>query len=121
MSELNLKNSKFAQILTRNNKAIRDDRAIAIIEDAELEYKRKIENMERDLKVLNRERDAMLDLSPGNSYSLTPEKFDAALFVKKDLEMGVQIRQQEIELEIARKKYNELFAPKEEPTISTGS
>lgn len=120
MSEVNLRESRFAEILTRNNKQIRDDRAIAIIEDAELEYKRKIENMERDLKVLRRERDAMLDLSPGNSYSLTPEKFDAALFVKKDLEMGVEIRNQEIQLEIARKKYNDLFVPRSAPEV-TGS
>ena len=110
---MDLKNSKFGKILTRNNKQIRDDRAIAIIEDVELEYKREIENMDRDLKRLRRERDAALDLSPGNTYSLTVEKFDAALFVKKDLEKGVEIRNLEIKLEIAQKKYDDLFSPEE--------
>ena len=119
MSELNLRNTRFGDILTRNNKQIRDDRAIAIIEDAELEYKRSIENMERDLKVLKRERDAMLDLSPGNSYSLTPDKFDAALFVKKDFEMGVEIRNLEIKLEIAQKKYADLFGAKDAPEVTS--
>lgn len=115
MSELNLRNTKFGDILTRNNKQIRDDRAIAIIEDAELEYKRTIENLERELKVARRERDAMLDLSPGNSFSLSPEKFDAAFFVKKDLDMGVAIRNLEIKLQIAQDKYKELFSTKSEP------
>lgn len=115
MSDLNLRDCTFAGILTRSNKQIRDDRAIAIIEDAELEYKREIENMDRDLKVLKRERIAMLDLSPGNSYQLTPERFDAALFVKKDLEMGIKIRELEIKIEIAQKKYNELFATQDGP------
>jgi len=112
-NKMDLKNSKFGKILTRNNKQIRDDRAIAIIEDVELEYKREIENMDRDLKRLRRERDAALDLSPGNTYSLTVEKFDAALFVKKDLEKGVEIRNLEIKLEIAQKKYDDLFSPEE--------
>jgi len=109
MDDIDVRNSRFAEILKRNNKQIRDDRAIAIIEDAELEYKREIENMDRDLKKLNRRRDAMLDLSPGNAYSLTPEKFDAGLFVEEDLKLGVEIRQLEIRLEIAQNKYKDLF------------
>lgn len=112
MNEADVRNSKFAEILKRNNKQIRDDRAIAIIEDAELEYKREIENMDRDLKKLIRKREAMLDLSPGNSYSLTPEKFDAAVFVEEDLKLGIEIRNLEIKLEIATKKYTELFGAK---------
>lgn len=104
-----LRNTKFGKILTRSNKDIRDDRAISIIEDAEMIYKRAIENMEKDLRVLNRQRDAALDLSPGNSYSLKPGDFDADIFVKKDIELGVEIRNLEIRLQISKKKYDELF------------
>jgi len=118
MSDNNLRQSKFGTVLTRNNKQIRDERAIAIIEDAELEYKRSVENMERDLKTLKREREAMLDLSPGNSYSLTPEKFDTGIFVKKHVELGIQIREMEIKLDIAQKGYNELFVAEKAEAIA---
>lgn len=107
----------FENILKRNNKQIRDDRAQAIVEDAELELKRTMENLDRDIKKLNRKREAMLDLSPGNSYSLTPEKFDASLWVDKDIELGLEIRELEITLEIVTKRYNYLFGSKN-PEVS---
>ena len=105
-----LRKTKFGVVLARNNKQIRDDRALSIIEDAEMIYKRVVENLEKDLRVLRREREAMLDLSPGNSYSLKMESFDADLFVKKYQELGLSIREVEIKLEVAKNSYDDLFA-----------
>jgi hypothetical protein len=111
----------FDGILKRNNKQIRDDRAQAIVEDAELEMKRMMENLERDIKKMKRKREAMLDLSPGNSYSLTPEKFDASLWVDKDVELGIEIRNTEIKYNIVKERYEYLFGKPVEVTSSGAS
>ena len=100
----------FVGSLVRNNKKIRDDRAIAIAESAEMIYKRKIEDTEIQIKQLKRDREAMLDLSPTDAQSLVlASDFDATKFVEKDIQMGVLIRNLEITLEIATKRYNHLF------------
>ena len=52
----------FLESLQRNNKQIRQDRAEAIAEDAELVFKRKVEDLEMKIKRMRRERDGMLDL-----------------------------------------------------------
>ena len=111
----------FDTILKRNNKQIRDDRAQAIVEDAELEMKRMMENLERDIKKLMRKREAMLDLSPGNSYSLTPEKFDASLWVDKDVELGIEIRNTQIKYDIVKSRYEYLFGKKEAPEVTSST
>ena len=100
----------FVTSLKRNNKQIKDDRAEAIVEDTELLYKREIENLEIGIKRMKREQENMLDLSPENALTLRPAKdFDADAYVIKDLELGVKIRNEEIKLEIAQKRYAYLF------------
>ena len=96
--------------LTRNNSKIRDDRAIAIFEDAQLIFKRSLEDMEMKLKQLRRERESLLDLSPTSADSLIlASDFNAEKFVSKDIELGVQVRNLEIKLEIAQERYIVLF------------
>ena len=100
----------FITSLQRNNKKIRDDRAIAIAEDAGLLYKREVEDLQIQIKRLIREREGMLDLSPTTADSLVlASDFDSAAFVAKDIELGVKIRNLEIKLEIADRRYKELF------------
>lgn len=100
----------FFNTLIRNNKKIRDDRALAIYEDAELLYKRKIEDLTTELKRIQRARTSMLDLSPTTADSLIlATDFDSADFVTRDIEMGVKIQNLEITLKIARASYNNLF------------
>lgn len=100
----------FIESLQRNNKKIREDRAIAISEDAQMLYKREIEDIELQIKRLHREREGMLDLSPTHADSLVlATDFDPKGFVDKDLELGVKIRNLEIKLDIARKRYSILF------------
>jgi len=100
----------FFTSLTRNNKKIRADRAQAISEDTQLIYKRAIEDIELNIRQMKRDRDNMLDLSPTDAQSLIlASDFKSQDFVKKDIEMGVNIRNAEITLEIARKQYEYLF------------
>lgn len=100
----------FVSSLMRNNKRIREDRAIAISEDAQMIFKRTVEDIQLEIKKLTRERDAMLDLSPTTADSLVlASDFNATQFVNKDLDLGLKLRNLEIKLEIAQKRYNTLF------------
>lgn len=100
----------FIQSLVRNNKKIREDRAIAIQEAAQLVYKREVEDLAIKIKQLKRERESMLDLSPENATSLVlASDFDEKAFVTKDITLGVEIRNLEIKYEIASTRYKVLF------------
>ena len=100
----------FVGSLVRNNKKIREDRAIAIAESAEMLYKRTVEDTELEIKQLKRDREAMLDLSPTDAQSLVlASDFNAQNFVEKDIKLGLAIRNLEIKLEIAKSRYVHLF------------
>jgi hypothetical protein len=100
----------FASSLKRNNQKIREDRAITIIETTEMLYKRSIEDTEVRLKQLKRDQENMLDLSPSTADSLRlASDFNAQEYVEKDLKLGVEIRNLEIKLEVAKKRYAYLF------------
>lgn len=100
----------FVGSLKRNNKQIRDDRAAAIAEDTELVYKRKMEDIEMEIKKMRRDQENMLDLSPTNALNLViASDFNSAVYVEKDVNLGLKIRNAEIELEIAKKRYAYLF------------
>jgi hypothetical protein len=102
----------FVESLLRNNKKIRQDRAIQIAESAQILFKRKVEDLAIEIKSKKRERDAMLDLSPTTADSLTLAKdFDAGNFVNDDINLGVAIRNLEIKYEIAKERYTTLFGP----------
>jgi len=110
MAEIVEAKGAFQESLYRNNAKIRKDRADSIIEDAELIYKREIEDLEVSMKKLQRDQENMLDLSPTNAMNLTlASDFDSKVYVDKDLEIGVKIRNLEIKIEIARKRYTYLF------------
>jgi len=110
MEETIVKNGAFIDSLKRNNKQIREDRATAISEDTELVYKRAIEDLDIEIKKMKREQENMLDLSPANAQSLIlASDFNSTDYVSKDIELGIKIRNTEIKLEIARKRYEYLF------------
>ena len=103
----------FVNSLKRNNKEIRDDRAAAIAEDTELVYKRKIEDLEIGIRKMQREQECMLDLSPTSTQSLIlASDFNCEEYVTKDIDLGIKIRNAEITLEIARRRYRYLFGGK---------
>ncbi len=109
-NQLNELKGSFVTSLRRNNKQIRDDRALAIAEDAEMIFKREVEDINTELKRLRRERESMLDLGGTTTTAIISHAdFNAKEFVAKDLDLGLKIRNLEIKLEIATKRYNELF------------
>lgn len=115
MSEEKKTEGAFIASLKRNNKQIRDDRATAIADDAQIMYRRSVEDLEVKIKRMRRDRENMLDLSPENAMSLKlASDFNAADYVSKDIELGVKIRNAEIQLEIAKKQYEHLFGLVEE-------
>jgi hypothetical protein len=105
----------FLVSLKRNNKQIRDDRATAIAEDAQVLYRRTVEDLEIKINRMKRDRENMLDLSPTHADSLMiASDFNAEAYVAKDVELGVNIRNAEIKLDIAKKQYEHLFENKGE-------
>jgi len=112
-AEETAKSGAFLSSLTRNNRQIKTDRATAIAEDAEMTYKRKVEDIQYEIRKLNREREQMLDLSPEKANSLMlANDFDSKAFVEKELLLGIQLRELEIKLDIATTRYNLLFGGK---------
>jgi hypothetical protein len=100
----------FVDSLRRNNKQIRKDRATAIVEDAQIRYKRQIEDMEIEIRRLKRMQENMLDLSPENAHSLMVAKdFDAKTYVEQDIKFSVDVRNLEIKLGLAKARYEYLF------------
>lgn len=109
-NEVETNSGAFFSSLKRNNKQIRTDRAEAISEDAELAFKRLVEDLELSIKKMKREQENMLDMSPDNAQSLIlASDFDAKNYAEKDIELGVKIRNLSIKLDIAKKRFEYLF------------
>lgn len=109
--ELNEMKGAFVQSLIRSNKDIKKDRALMIVESTEMFYKREIENRALKIKNMKRERETLIDaLSPGDKMTLkiSPD-YNPQGFVDKDHAIGVDIRNEEIELGLAQDRYNHLF------------
>lgn len=102
--------NNLAQMLSRSTKQIKEDRATEIAEMAEVELKRMVEDLQRDINRLERRKRNALDLSPDNTYSLiTLNDFEPLDFVEKYAKIGLEIREKRIILENAKTTYNELF------------
>lgn len=96
--------------LARTNQQIRQERGTALAEQLETTFRRNIEDLRYDLKDLVRKRTNMYDFSPTNSQSLVMAKdIEARSILKEDSEISLEIRNLEIKLEIAEKRYLELF------------
>ena len=109
-TETETQDGAFLTSLKRNNSKIRADRAEAIGEDTELAYKRKVEDLALQIKKMKRDQENMLDLSPTHADSLVlASDFDTEEYVKKDLDLGIKIRNAEIALDIAQKQFTFLF------------
>lgn len=101
----------FVSSLMRDHKAIRRDRAEAIIQDTQTLYKRTVEDILIAISKAKREQNAIIDLSPDTTVSLLPnlKDYDENEFVTKDLKYSLEIRNLEIKYEVAVKRYEYLF------------
>lgn len=105
-----IKGGLFYQNLVKNAKEIKATRAASLTEDVDFAYRTKIETLRRAVRERRRQLEDSLDLYPNTSVDLKLAKdFNAEAFVKKDLELLVEIRNLEIELEIAEKRYKLLL------------
>jgi len=105
---------KFVNTLQRSNKQIKLDRASQIADSAARFYRRKCEDLADDIKNLKIKREGLLDVSPTNAQSLMPANdFKADEFVALDIKLGLEIRDLEIEFNVAKKRYEELFEAEE--------
>ena len=100
----------FHASLVRNNKKIRDDRAMEILEAAQLTYKRAVEDLELSIKKMERDRRGLLDLSPTDAQSLVmASDFNENEYTSKDINLGIKIYNAKLKLQVARIQYVELF------------
>lgn len=104
------KQGAFVQQLLQNTKGIKETRARGIIEDATVSYERSVQDLERNIRRKQREREDLRDLHGDSALSVRPGKdFDADAFTEKDLALGFELHNLNVQLGIARKQYQELF------------
>lgn len=111
-----IKQGAFKSDLMRSFKQLKESRAIAVTEDVEIIYKRKIEDLCKNLRQYSRDReDMILDLSPASvgSSSVVPSDFKADALLEKDIELGLKEREDRIKLEIVLDRYQRMFGPVE--------
>lgn len=100
----------FVGSLKRTATDIKNDRAESIAEDAELSYRRCIEDMENNLRKLKKNRRNSLDLSPTDINSLVMGKdFDGEAFAETDIKAGFEVKKLEVKIQIAKERYEYLF------------
>lgn len=105
-----IKGGAFLTSLKRTNKEIKNDRAASIGVDAELYYRRAVEDLELEIRRLEMTREGMLDLSPTNALTLmVANDFNAEKFFEEDQKIGIRLRDLNIRLELARARYDYLF------------
>lgn len=103
---------RFIESLKRNNDQIREDRAVAIGEDSQLIYRRRVEDIALKIKRVEREQEGLIDVSPLDKNSLTFADFQPEQFVERDIELSLILRNLNIQLEIAEKRFEYLFGKK---------
>src|SRR5687767_2387715 len=99
----------FADKLYRPNSQIKRERADEIIEDAEIAYQRRVQDMARDLRNLKRDRDRMIDLSPGTRDTLQFPDFRGSEFTEAHIKLTVDIYNLEKKVQLAMDQYQTLF------------
>jgi hypothetical protein len=101
---------KFNQSLSRNNGQIMAHRAESIAQSGKTAYKRLVEDLQFELDEAKRQQEAMLDMSPDNTMSLTLAKnFNAVEFANTDSDLSLKIHNLEVKLKVKKARYEELF------------
>lgn len=101
------------QSLARSNKEIREERGKQLAKRLELTLRRDIEDLRYDKDELETKRENMYDFSPTNSQSLVMGKdVDPRGIMKQESDVSLQIRNINIQLELAEESYFRLFGIK---------
>jgi hypothetical protein len=114
MEQTSATHGAFHTNLIKTNAKIRQDRAANISEDLYMQYKRRIEDMELEIRKCQRDKAGMLDLHPDSAFGLkVATDFNAGEFVEKRQDLGVKIHNLQLRLKIARTDFLALFGTTE--------
>ena len=98
------------EMLQRTNAQIKADRALEISEGFEMTAKRKIEDLQNDIKILTRRRTGLLDLSSNSTTTLIKSgDIDVTILLENFNAFGLDIRNKRIQLNNTKESYNILF------------
>lgn len=101
---------KFFETLTRSPKEIIKKRAAQIALDTKDEYEMVVKELQRKQRSLMSERMNNEDLSPSSKDSMDfKNEFTAKDWVRRDLEISMELEQVELKLRAALKRVKELF------------
>lgn len=101
---------KFNQFINRTGDAILSDRGKRVVKSAVNGYSAMIQNLENEIMELEDKKEALLDQSPDNRYSLRiGETFDGIAWAKENHSLTMQITLKKEELRIMEDENNELF------------
>lgn len=107
--------SKFESLISRNGDAIIDSRASRIVVSAKNAQEGIVRDLIDAVNVLEDKREAMLDQSPDNRYSLkVGENFDAKKWTSEYQSLSIQLANKRVELQIAEENLTDLFTSKAE-------
>ena len=103
--------NKFITTLSASDSTIKTTRASLLAQEAKIEASTLVQNLERDMLVLEGKIASLTDLAPETTYSLKPggENFDAAKWVKELHETKMKVKLKEIALNEARAIVEEWF------------
>jgi hypothetical protein len=106
-----VKQGKFAALIMRTDDEVLEGRSKRTIESARAAQKKLVMDLEENIRVLEDKKELMLDQSPDNRYSLkVGEAFDAPAFVREYQDLSVKLINKRVELEIAERNSEDLFA-----------
>lgn len=99
-----------AHSLTRSGDEIKKDRAESIAEDIRIAYKRRVEDLQTEIKKIKRRMKGAFDFSPNSTFSLVlADNVEGVDVVDKDMELALEYRNKKVKLILAKKRYNHLF------------
>ena len=107
--------NKMQKILSASGSELLKKRAGSVAALIEMEQQTLVNNLKRDVLVLEGELDQVLDVSVRSRESLSPasEDFSAKSFVDRIQKIKVDLRNKTIERDIAIATYDELFSDEE--------
>jgi hypothetical protein len=104
--KLDYTGGQFYKIMAQSSKEIKQYKIAAITEGLNFAYKARIEEIEREIRSKKWRLEEMMDLFPSTTQSLVIGKdFNPKEFVTEDLQIHVDLRNLEIMLDIAKRRY----------------
>ncbi len=104
--------NKFINTISASDSTIKTTRASLLAQEARIEANTLVQNLERDMLVLEGKIASLTDLAPETTYSLKPggDNFNAAVWVKDLYETKMKMKLKEIALNEARSIVEEWFS-----------